>query len=434
MEHGSEIADYPRVIIIGVNPIQRVGATGITVANLFSGWDKEALAQIYLVDSEPDRNLCGNSLRLGDRLFPVDYWIRKLFAKAIRVDHPVTRKSRAIGPASDDKLSPRVRLHLIARAVSDLSPCVLPRAATRWIRDFRPDLIYSCLGDARRIKLALAASHAAGDVPIVPHFLDDWPFTLYADGRLGGVPRSIFESLLGNLFAHARLGLCIGESMAQEYKERYGLEFYDFMNCVDDDAFEEEPHLGDSEPGSLVWSYVGGLHLNRWKPLTLLAQCISNQGAILRIFAPVRDIFDYGSHFSGISNVEMSTLAPGDLMRSMKTSDVLVHVESFDQAESIYTRLSVSTKLAQYLSSGKAVLGFGPAGLASLKLIEDAGAGIVVTREDRTELANAVNRIAGDTALRNDCARHSLLYASQHFRKSVVCERFRQILNLGTFA
>jgi len=366
MEQCFEVTDYPRVLIIGVNPMQKMGAQGITVSNLFSGWDQGALAQMFLA--------------------------------------------------------------------SDLGPCILPRTAARWIRDFRPNVIYSCLGNARLIKLALAASRVAGDVPIVPHFMDDWPATLYADGRLLGIPKSALKHLLRKLFCHAHLGFCIGEVMAEEYKVRYGLDFYGFMNCVDHAEFEISSPSGDSRQGTLVWAYIGGLHLNRWKPLTLLAQCISPQEAILRIFAPAQDICDYGAHFSSLPNVELGTLPPGDVMRAMKESDVLIHVESFDQAESVYTRFSVSTKLAQYLSSGKAVLGFGPAGLASLKLIEDARAGITVTREDRDELAKAVSRIAGDSGFRRDCARHSVLYANEHFKKSVVCKRFRRMLKLATVA
>ena len=432
MEHGSEVGDYPRVLIIGVNPIQRVGATGITVANLFSGWDHEALAQIHLAEIEPDRKLCSKSLRLSEITFPADYCIRKLSRKTIKADHSLTRKIGGVGPSVDDKMSPKVRLHLAARAMSDLGPFVLPRDAAEWIREFRPDVIYSCLGNVRLIKLALAASRAAGDVPIVPHFMDDWPTTLYADGRMWGIPRRILGKFLKRLLGRAPIGFCIGELMVEEYKLRYGLDFYDFMNCVDDGEFEAGPYSGDPEPRLLVWAYVGGLHLNRWKPLALLAQSISAQGDILRIFAPAQDISDQGSRFSGLSNVQMGTLAPGDVMKSMRESDVLVHVESFDQAESVYTRFSVSTKLAQYLSSGRAVLGFGPAGLASLKLIEDASAGITVTREDSKELAIAVERIAGDIAFRKDCAWHSRLYANEHFKKSVVCGRFRQMLERAT--
>jgi glycosyltransferase involved in cell wall biosynthesis len=434
MAQNSEASDYPRVLTIGANPIQRVGSVGITVANLFSGWNKEALAQIYLVDTEPDIELCRKSLRLDEMVFPVDYCIRRLFAKAIKVDHPLTRKNGAVGPSIDDKLRSRVQLHLIARAVSDLAPCILSRPTARWIQEFRPDVIYSCLGNARLMKLALTVSKAAGDVPIVPHFLDDWPDTLYADGRMWGMPRHILECLLKSLLQRAPMGFCIGELMAEEYKTRYGLDFYSFMNCVDDAVFQACPDFGAYRTGPLVWAYVGGLHLNRWKPLALLAQCISAQRGNLKIFAPARDISEHGSHFAGLPNVELGTLAPEDVMESLKESDVLVHVESFDPAESIYTRFSVSTKLAQYLGSGRAVLGFGPEGLASLRLIADAKAGIIVTREDRDELANAVSRIAGDSAFRINCARQSLLYASGHFKKSVVCRRFQQMLELASLA
>jgi hypothetical protein len=315
--------------------------------------------------------------------------------------------------------------------MSDLGPCVFPRDAVEWIREYHPDVIYSCLGSVRLIKLTLAARRAAGDVPIVPHFMDDWPGTLYADERMFGIPRKVLGHLLRKLLRCAPVGFCIGELMAEEYKKRFGLDFYGFMNCVEDEEFEPSSPSGGSTKGPFVWTYVGGLHLNRWKPLAILAQCISVQGATLRIFAPAQDICDHRSHFSGLLNVEMGTLAPGNVMNAMKESDALIHVEAFDRAESVFTRFSVSTKLAQYLSSGKVVLGFGPAGLASLKLIEDARAGITVTKEDRIELANAVSKIEGDSSFRLNCARQSVLYAREHFKKSAVNLRFREMLRLA---
>jgi glycosyltransferase involved in cell wall biosynthesis len=278
------------------------------------------------------------------------------------------------------------------------------------------------------MKLALKVSEAAGDVPIIPHFMDDWPSTLYADGRLCGIPRKALVRLLRRVFQHAPLGFCIGKAMAEVFKARYGLDFYDFMNCVDDEEFEDNSCSCNSRPEHTVWAYVGGLHLNRWEPLVVLAGCLMTRRITLRIFIPEHDISEYGFHFSGFSNVEMGSLPPGAVMKAMKESDVLVHVESFNQEESEYTRYSVSTKLAQYLSSGRTVLGFGPAGLASVKLIEEAGAGISVVREDLNELARAVDKIANDARFRENCARQGILYASRHFKKSIVCRRFRQML------
>lgn len=421
-------ADCPRVLYIGVNPIQRVGAEGITVANLFSGWDQQALAQLIFADVEPDKEFCSNSFRLGETVFPVDYCLRALLGKAIKLDHSLSQKIGAVGPSVDDTLTPRVHLHLIARAINDLAPCVLPRAASRWIRDFRPDVIYSTLGNVRLMSIATWASRVAENVPIVPHFMDDWPSTLYADGRLWSIPKNIVDHRLKKLFRRAPMGLCIGHSMADEYGARYGRDFHDFMNCVDDQEFEASPHRGSSGQGPLVWAYVGGLHLNRWKSLARLAQCITAQGAILRIFAPERDLSQHRSIFSDLRNVEMGTLAHGEVMNAMRQSDVLVHVESFDQSESAYTRLSVSTKLAQYLSCGRTVFGFGPAGLASIKLIEEARAGITVTKQDREEITAAVSRISNDSGFRLDRERNGLRYATEHFKQSAVRNRFRETL------
>jgi glycosyltransferase involved in cell wall biosynthesis len=423
-----ETADCPRVLYIGINPIQRVGAEGITVANLFSGWDQQALAQLFFSDIEPDKELCGKSFRLGDAVFPVDYCVRALSGKAIKSDHPLTHKIGGVGPSVDDTLNLRVRLHLIARAVNDLGPCVLPSAAARWIREFRPDVIYSSLGNARLMKIAIWASRVAGNVPIVPHFMDDWPSTLYADGRLWSIPKNIVDHMLRRLFRRAPMGLCIGESMSEEYKARYGRDFRGFMNCVDDEEFESSPRRGGSGQGPLIWAYVGGLHLNRWKSLALLAQCITAQGAILRIFAPERDLYECGSVFPAVRNVETGTLAPDEVMKAMKQSDVLIHVESFDQAESTYTRFSVSTKLAQYLACGRTIFGLGPAGLASLKLIKEARAGITVTKEDRAEVAHAVTRTSNDPVFRLESGRRGWEYASVHFKKSVISQKFRKIL------
>ena len=178
-------------------------------------------------------------------------------------------------------------------------------------------------------------------------------------------------------------------------------------------------------------SYVGGLHLDRWKPLSVLAKCLFDQNATLRIFAPAQDVVMFKIKFSGLGRIEFGSLAAEDVMPSLKESDILVHVESFGKSESVYTKYSVSTKLAQYFASGKPVLGIGPAGIASLKLIEEAQAGIVISSEDPQVLGNTLSRFARDVMFRSRCGQNGLQYAKRHFYKSAVCPRFLNTLRLG---
>jgi hypothetical protein len=256
--------------------------------------------------------------------------------------------------------------------------------------------------------------------------MDDWPATLYTDGRVWGMPRRLFTRHLRALFRRVPFGFCIGDLMASEYATRYGKAFHGFMNCVDDADFA--PSIPSGNPGSLRWTYVGGLHLNRWKPLLALAASITRRGGRLDVFAPARDVAEHGVRFEGMEGVRLGSLAPSEVLGPMKGSDVLIHVESFDPGESVFTRLSVSTKLAQYLSCGKAVLGFGPGDLASMGVVRDSGAGLVVGSEDPAEVDAAVERLTLDGDLRAVCGARARAFASVHYKKSVVCERFRERL------
>lgn len=403
----------------------RTNGQGITISNLFDGWPLADLGQIFFTDAEPNSDFCINNHRLSGAAFALDHLLRK-HGTRLRTNHPLTNKISAVGPVSGSRLAFCVRLHLAMRALSDVGPVRLPADTVAWISRFKPEVIYTCLGNARLIRLALLSSGAAGDIPIVPHFMDDWPSTLYADGRVLGVPRRLTLGCLRRLFASAPMGFCIGTDMAAEYHSRYALEFHPFMNCVDDADFANTTFR--QAPRPLIWSYVGGLHLNRWKSLLMIARSISARNETLNVFAPSSDVRQHSSLFSGLRNSHLRSLPPERVMDPMKQSDVLVHVESFDPAECAFTRLSVSTKLAQYLSSGKVLLGVGPAELASTKLIRDAGAGLVVSQESQAAVDSGVSRIAQDATFRSSCGQRALQFAFAHFRKGQVCKRFREKL------
>src|SRR3546814_7688640 len=54
---------------------------------------------------------------------------------------------------------------------------------------------------------------------------------------------------------------------------------------------------------------------------------------------------------------------------------------SFVDHYSKYARLSISTKVPQYLSVGRPILAYGPKSLASISYIKETGAGVVVDRK-----------------------------------------------------
>ncbi|MGW4498549.1 glycosyl transferase family 1 [Micromonospora sp. NPDC004336] len=422
--------DYPRVLVVGAQPFNRSTNDGITLSNLFHGWPADRLAQVHTVDRARCTDVCTSFYHFGLRNYPVDHGLRRLLGAA---GGPVG-SALASGGAMPASRGGRSRLMAQVRAVADLTPCRFPDDLGPWLRRHQPDLVYSFLGSVRVNRLAVRIARDLG-IPLVPHFMDDWPRTNYGSGELFGLAR---VSLLRTLRAAVRIaprGMCISQPMAEEYQRRYGIPFGAFANCVDDAAFAAHPADDaarvPSEAIELV--YVGGLHLGRWQTLARLAEVLDRLAGDppvprLTIYAPERDLSQFREAFAGRRSVSLDRwLHSDEVPKVLHAADVLVHAESFAPAHRRYTRLSLSTKIPQYLAAGRPILGFGPAELASMRHIVEARAGVVVGMDEPEPLLRALRQL-GDADLRSGWGRNGLDHARRHHRREALGRRFAEFL------
>ncbi|MDT0530888.1 glycosyl transferase family 1 [Micromonospora sp. DSM 115977] len=423
----TDVTPHPRVLVVGAEPFGRTTGTGITLSNLFGGWPADRLAQVHISAATPSTDVCRHYYALDPRSAPLDYCVRRLLARDPAGGTP------APGSASTaPSWQGRLRQHM--RAMADLSPLVVPQGLRRWARRYRPDVVYSVLGSVRVMRLACGLARTCG-VPIVPHFMDDWPSTLYADGELLGLGRRAVEAGLRKAVLLSRSGLCISGPMADEYRRRYRIPFAAFMNCVDSAAFDgyRERH---EAPGSvpvadgLEFVYVGGLHLGRWSALARIGSALERTGsprppARLTVYAPEHDLARYAHAFADVPTVHLArSVDSTEVVPILRRADVLVHVESFEPELARYTRLSLSTKLPQYLAAGRPILGHGPAGLASMRHIGTAGAGLVVGEEDVEQLRRRIAQLCEDPLLRQRLGDAGRSYAKVHHSRQEVAAQF----------
>ncbi|MGC4810852.1 glycosyl transferase family 1 [Micromonospora sp. DT228] len=435
--------EYPRVLVVSAAVFDRSTGTGITLSNLFTGWPSERLAQLYAEDRAPGPDAVGTFARFGPRNAPVEY---HLFRQWERVRRPVRAVVRgaagspgaagATGPARDPGPGPvRARLRTQLRAFVDLSPVRVPVDVRRWLREQRPDVIYTTLGSIRMMRLAVAAAQECR-VPLVPHFMDDWPTTLYAGGQVLGLPRLAVRAGFRDVLRHASYGMGISPAMAREFERRYRLPFAAFGNCVDAADFADPDRPAPDRPAGAPVEvvYVGGLHLDRWRSLRRVGEAVVRlvaQGtpARLTVHAPATDLARYAGAFTGLPAVRLGrSLASAEVAGALRRADVLVHVESFAAEHRRYTRYSLSTKIPQYLASGRPILGFGPTELASMAHLAAADAGAVVGDDDPAALVGALTPLCADAGLRARLGSRGLAYAVRHHRADQVAARFAEVL------
>lgn len=418
--------NYPRILVISAAPIGFASATGITLANLFSDWPRDSIAQIYDDVHVPDRLICNNFRRFSSIDIPL---VRK--AKSLLGRFRLTpRNSFSLPPLPNVEIVSGSISHGFLGAIGDVIDFQLPNEISDWVSQYKPDVIYSVLGSVRMMNIALKL-HNKFDTPIVPHFMDDWPNTVYKRSWRLSVPRAILTAKLKSILAYSPKRLTICEDMANEYSSRYGGHFDYFMNCIEPPDKIAPLRIKTNE--LVRFGFVGGLHLNRWRSLLSVIsalQSLKDQGksVTLDIYAPQKDIKTYSSIFKGFSVVGvMSTLKAQEVCEKLEQFEVLVHVESFEPTDSLYTRLSISTKIPQYMASGRPILAFGPSTLSSIRYIRDKHAGSVVDAEDGisalTETCDQLIRLPelrktmGSNGFKVATALHNSMHERERFRK-----------------
>jgi hypothetical protein len=218
--------------------------------------------------------------------------------------------------------------------------------------------------------------------------------------------------------------------MALEFRRRYGGRFEVFMNCCDRLDATPEPARSTAR-----LNFIGALAPDRWRPLLSIGTALSelhSRGVFgeLVIYTLPEDIRGCAKFFAGCGAIRMAgTAAPHEVRGLQLEANLLVHVESFAEATRRLTRLSLSTKIPQYLMAGRCVLAYGPPEAASIRYIADTGAGVAVSTEDMGELTSQLEILLTQPALRHKYAerarhtalkRHEAVAERQRFRRSIV--------------
>ena len=162
----------PRILIINAIPIGYNNSTGITLKNIFSKWPKNEIMQLTLCN-EDTRVSEGNPkyLLFNPRQIIIVYLLKKLFLN----------KNSSMSNVKDPGVVKKDIISVIKsffNAFVDDSYILMFPDTIKAIRRFNPDIIYSNLASLRVMKVVLKISKLL-QIPIVPHFMDDWPSTIY---------------------------------------------------------------------------------------------------------------------------------------------------------------------------------------------------------------------------------------------------------------
>lgn len=386
--------NYPRVLHVGFNPIGSPSNTGLTLASMFGGWPRSQLLELYLV-SRQAQLYGGQALIASPWAAPIDAVARKLVGS--RIPSPAADgMNNSIGGRTKS-LPFRYRLRAAAATANEIGPV---SARGKWLApvdSFQPQVIHSLLGGVRITKFVAALADRL-DVPVVPHFMDDWLDNLFADGQLLGLPRREVERSVSRILRRAPLALTIGEDMRREFETRLDLPCEVVGNSVDFATFPaKRAEQRAREVRTLT--YMGGLHLGRDQTLAVVAAALDRISPVppakLILHTSAADDTRLKSLVDAFPRVVEAgpTLPPEQVAESLVSSDILVFVESKTPEILSFTRLSVSTKVPEYLAARRPVLVLGPAEQSSVRALMASGASSFADPDDPLAVDQAVSAV-----------------------------------------
>ena len=401
--------DFCKVLVLG-EPFNDYTGMGVTLTNLFKEWPTEKMAVA-------SNNL---NIKLCEKIRPCSQYV-------------ITGKSSP-APVHRNKIVKFLRHELgkfyMRFGHSDLARIPVSEDLKRCIDIFNPDIVFSTLGSLDRMNYLQDVMAYARDSKYVIYITDDWCNTRYNGRFFRKAWKKAYDDKLKEVLEKSALNLSICPYMSAAYKSQFGADFIPFHNPVDTRVWNSVPAIKKygSDLKSIV--YVGKINKDTkpcLKSMSRVVERMNSQGkkVIFDIYSPDQKDAD---EFSGFRHTTVNQSIPNaEIPGLLKSYDCLLLPLGFSKSSREYTRLSMPTKLTEYMASGVPMIVNCPEEIALSKYATDSEFAFVCNSQSEDALYNTVLRALTDMASMVRVVRIALKEAEFH-DVHTVREQFRKVM------
>lgn len=415
----------PKILVISHNPFSDTQNNGKTLSSFFKGWNKDNIRQLYLTLDDCDNSVCNKFYRLSDIDILKGFLNRQKDIGTIiepknYKEHQGTKKNykhNFFYQIIRKMFQKKVPIVWLARCAAwKMSKPLNNKKLLNWVKEFNPDIIvfqtsnfhilYDLVIELKRITKSKLIIETTDDY-VTPHK------TL---SIINKYKYRKMEKTYAKIVKESEYVLVIGDKMKKEYENRFGGKYIVAMNSISAD----KPKKENEDDSTFVLTYAGNLGLNRWKVLYNLGRTVDklqakyqNKKIELKICSLMEPNYRVMKKFNKVKSIKyLGALKTKELTKLKENSNLLVHVESFDKKSINITRLSVSTKIPEYMVSGRCILAIGPPNVASIQYIADNKIGAVLTDKDFDKWEDVIKGLINDKSMRNEYISNALKHSA----------------------
>lgn len=383
------MSELPKVLVIASTPFSKTKNNGKTLSSFFENYGRERIAQFSFSGGDCNPDVC-------DRYYILTYndVLRQRSGQSYSAaDIRVVSENRQQKKSKAEKLFSvfsQKRMPITTFLKNRVWKKADYTKAYEWIDEFQPDVVFfQGFSMAYGYDFALSVCKRK-NIPLILELTDDYTHRLYPLSVIEKINQKKYMNGFTEAIRLASKTIVISELMKEEYEARFGGDLTVMMNTV-----------GDQKPNEAVvrtpndYVYAGNLLLNRWKVLRNLGKALSdiNGQAVLHIYTPDVPPKRILNALAKIPSIRYGgRLTKEELEHRLQQCEYVVHVEAFDKKNRKITRLSMSTKISEYVASGAKVLSIGPADVASMRCLEKNGLGVCINHPSVKVITKALSQ------------------------------------------
>lgn len=428
----------PKVLIIG-QPFNNNFGGGITQANLFGGWDKDKIAVVCTdhMFNNLNTEICDTYYLLGSEEykwnFPFNLLQRKVLSGSVKVKKsndkpgPVSAKAKFRTKIIDKYFYPSLEYIGLFHSISKIT---LSDKLCKWLDEYNPDVIYA-QATSREGVLFCRLLQEYVKKPMIYHVMDDWPSTISQKGPFKNVWHKKIDRELRALMDKSTILLSISHDMAEEYKTRYGKNFITFHNPIEIDFWKSHQRKNYELGTTPSILYAGRIGPGIETSLETIAKAIEKVNIqfsrTVKFILQTKDKPLWVDTYNCVTHKAMVPYE--ELPRVFAEADFLYLPYDFSDESIRFIKYSMPTKAPEYMISGTPVIMFGPGETALMKDGQRNNWAKVVTENNVEALAEAINTLITNDALRKELAENAIRIAEANYNSVKIRNEFKEVIS-----
>lgn len=388
---------HKRVLIVGTVPYNEM-STSRAFDSYFHFWEKENLAQIFSNAKIPVKGHCATLYQITD-----DRMLRRHFSKNVNTgvifnydDLPNEWADSTLevgeGTAKAYKIGSRKNsLIYLLRKLVWKKEYWCTKELLNWLDSFAPECVFLSFSDdffIPSIALFVAERYS---IPIVSSIGDDYYFNYkHTLSPLYHIYKLSYRRLIRKVLDHDGSAIYIGDKIRDKYNNEFGLNG-ETVYLTSSIARREFKQINREDP---VISYFGNIRLGRNESLVDIADSLRsmNLNYKLHVYSNENEVSYYQMLVNHPNIFYHGSVPYDEVQRKTVESDILVVVEGFKRKHVDISRYSLSTKVADSLSSGVPILAYGSAECGAIEYAISTGSIITCTSKEQlsNELADLI--------------------------------------------